>query len=77
MSNELTIDITNIVPWGPAKRVQTRNGERNLRKAPASDAFRALWKTNKDALKAAGISWDVDHGGEFTGNICWWSAVTQ
>jgi hypothetical protein len=34
-----TIDIATIVPWGLPTRVRTKDGERNLRKAPASDAF--------------------------------------
>lgn len=70
-----TIDIATIAQWGPARHVNTRLGPRNVRKAPVPDDFRALWAENKDALRAAGVSWEIDRG-TFTGNICWWSPIT-
>ena len=72
------IDIATIAQWGPARHVNTRHGERNVRKAPVPDGFRALWAENKAALLAAGVSWDVDRSGPqpvFLG-ICWWTPIT-
>jgi hypothetical protein len=64
--------------WGPPRHVNTRNGERNVRKAPVPDNFRALWRENKNALRAAGITWDVDLSGPapvFIG-ICQWTPLS-
>ena len=72
------IDIATIAQWGPARHVNTHNGERNVRKAPVPDDFRALWRENKEALRAAGITWDVDRSGPepvFVG-ICWWTPIS-
>jgi hypothetical protein len=69
------IDLMQVLAWGPATRVKTKFGERNLRKADATDNFRALYKTNKEALKSAGISWEIKDG-QFTGKVCWWAPIT-
>ena len=70
----MKLDLETILPWGPAKRVSTRNGDRMLRKAAPNDAFSAAWKSNKDALKASGISWSKD---ERTGewSVVWWQPL--
>ena len=52
MKTELLPDLN----WSAPKLVTTRNGEKNLRKAVADDAFWGLWKAEKESLKAAGIS---------------------
>jgi SWI/SNF-related matrix-associated actin-dependent regulator 1 of chromatin subfamily A len=76
MNGETTLlDIATLAQWGATRRVQTRNGERNVCKAPAPAEFKNLWLANKPALQAAGISWEVDRG-VFTGNICWWTPLT-
>jgi SWI/SNF-related matrix-associated actin-dependent regulator 1 of chromatin subfamily A len=57
--------------WTGPKDVNTRNGARVLRKAPANETFWALWKSDKEALKALGYSvsrndkgaWEVCHWG--------------
>jgi hypothetical protein len=77
LNGQTTIDIATIAQWGPARHVNTRNGERNVRKAPIPEDYRALWAENKDALRAAGNTWDVDRSGPepvFVG-ICWWTPV--
>src|ERR1035437_8060029 len=46
--------------WSPTTQVATTQGARNLRKAPTNDAFRAKWRHEKEALKAAGFSCQPD-----------------
>jgi hypothetical protein len=48
----MSTDISILLAWGTPKRVTTRFGERIVRTAPATDAFRRIWKLNKEALKA-------------------------
>lgn len=71
-----TIDIETLTEWGPPKQIETRAGLRNLRRSlkPVPREFSALWKENKDALKAAGIAWEIKND-EFTGHINWWQPV--
>lgn len=52
----MTINLESLLPWGPAKEVSTRNGDRILSTAKATEEFWNLWRTNKTALKAAGVS---------------------
>jgi len=72
--NSQTIDIPTLLPWSEPKEVNTRLGRKLLRKAAPTPAFSAVWKTGKDALKAAGVSWSKD---ERTGKwqVCWWSPL--
>ena len=42
--------------WSPSRFVKTSIGPRDLRTAPATPEFWDIWKRNKKALKAAGIS---------------------
>ena len=67
----MKVELEKLVEWSKPKRVETRNGPRLLRKAAPTDEFSAAWKANKDALKAAGISWSKD---ERTGewSVVWW-----
>jgi SWI/SNF-related matrix-associated actin-dependent regulator 1 of chromatin subfamily A len=70
MKTELIPDLN----WSAPKRVVTRNGEKNLRKAVADDAFWGLWKAEKESLKAAGISvTKSSRTGEW--EVCWWGDV--
>ena len=64
--------------WGPSRFVKTSIGPRDLRTAPATQEFWDIWKRNKEALKAAGIScfryarkdwcvtWWIDVSGDVT-----------
>lgn len=70
-----TINIETLVPWGAAKRVETRSGPRNLRVAPVSPAFWDAWRAGKDALKAAGVSCGKDRAGNW--EACWWQPISQ
>jgi SWI/SNF-related matrix-associated actin-dependent regulator 1 of chromatin subfamily A len=56
--------------WSAAKTVETRMGRRTVRTAAPSPEFWAIWKTDKDALRASGYSvsknpktgiWEVAH----------------
>ena len=68
-----TIDIIALLPWGDKKLVNTKAGERWLQKADPTEAFWELWRSSRDALKAAGISC-----GQYQGKweVCWWQAKT-
>src|SRR5205814_8375862 len=73
-SMKTTLNLETLLPWSEPKRVSTRNGDRLLRKAAPTEAFSAVWRAGKEALKAAGISWSKD---ERTGNweVCWWAPL--
>ena len=60
--------------WGPSKFVETRSGPRDLRTAPATQEFWDIWKRNKEALKAAGISCFPDQRGGWW--VTWWIDVS-
>lgn len=66
----MTAQIETLLPWSEPKRVDTRNGSRNLRTAPADEKFWKLWRENKPALKAAGIS--ASKGKDGVWKVCWW-----
>lgn len=72
MSATETIPIEALMPWGPPKQISTRNGERILRKAPADEKFWGIWRGNKEALKAAGISCGQKDG---VWQVCWWAPL--
>ena len=42
--------------WSRSRFIETSNGSYNIRTAPATSEFWEVWKRNKMALKAAGIS---------------------
>lgn len=57
-------------PWGAAKRVSTKNGERALMKfSPVTERFWALWKAHKETLKEAGVSVSSYSG---SWEAAWW-----
>lgn len=66
------VKIEELLPWGQQAQVNTRNGPRILRKAKPDDRFSLLWRTNKQALKDAGIGWSQERNGEWV--VCWWQA---
>ena len=73
-----TIDIASLCVWSEPKSIRTKLGPKLLRVADPSEAFRALWRSNKDALKAAGIGWEKEwKTGDLTGRINWWQADNQ
>jgi SWI/SNF-related matrix-associated actin-dependent regulator 1 of chromatin subfamily A len=68
------LNIETLLPWGPEKRVATRNGDRLLRVAAPTEKFSAIWKQHKDTLKAAGLGWSKNRAGEW--EVCWWQALS-
>lgn len=68
------INLETLLNWSAPKRVPTRNGDRNLRKADATAAFWQVWRAHKEALKAAGISVAPIKGGE-KWEALWWARV--
>lgn len=52
--------------------VETSRGARELRKAPATQAFWVQWRANKDALKACGISVSQSQKEAGVWEVCWW-----
>ena len=64
-----TVDIETILLWSERKLVSTKLGDRYLRKAAPTEAFWALWRTNRAALKSAGISCSQYNG---AWEACWW-----
>ncbi len=52
----MTLSIDNLLPWSPAKRTMTVRGECMASEANPNKAFWDLWRSDKESLKAAGIS---------------------
>lgn len=70
-----TIDPATILPWSEAKRVHTAQGPRLLRKAKPAKPFIDAWRNGeKEALKAAGISWPPGQDGKFA-EVLWWQQI--
>jgi SWI/SNF-related matrix-associated actin-dependent regulator 1 of chromatin subfamily A len=78
----MKIDLKNLLNWSAPKRVRTSQGERDLLTAAPTPEFSAIWKANKEALRAAGIGWSkkVETDKE-TGmpvevwTVMWWRAL--
>jgi hypothetical protein len=66
-----TIEIAALLPWSAPKEVKTKLGDRLLRTAPATESFWAIWRANKETLKAAGISCGMVPGSD-QWQVCWW-----
>lgn len=66
-----TMKIDDLANWSEPRRVETKNGPRMLRTAPAGDDFWAAWKSSKQELKDAGVSCGKNRQ---TGawEACWW-----
>ena len=58
--NTTTINLETVLPWGDAKRVNTKRGPRDLMKAEPTPEFWDLWREAKEDLKSAGISISKD-----------------
>lgn len=67
--------IAELLPWGPAKEVNTKLGRRILRKAMPTESFSAAWRANKEALRSAGVSWSKRDDGSW--EVCWWAPISQ
>lgn len=66
----MNVQLSDLCKWGAAKRVETSQGPRNLRTAPANESFWAAWRADKASLKAAGISCSRNKDGSW--EACWW-----
>lgn len=63
------IEIETLAKWSEPKRVETKNGARNLRKAIPTSKFWDVWKVSKEELKRAGVSCSKNG---FDYELCWW-----
>lgn len=71
-----TLRVSELVKWSAPRRVSTRQGDRNLRTARATEEFWRAWKSSKDQLKAAGVSCSKDRDtGEW--QACWWQPLSE
>jgi hypothetical protein len=61
--------------WSAPKVVKTYNGERVVRVAQPTPAFWGAWRSNKEDLKAAGVSCRKDRFGSW--EVCRWSDVAS
>jgi len=68
-----TINIEQLLPWSPPKRVDTRLGPRNLRTARPTEQFWDAWRAGKSVLKEAGVSCGKDRDGQW--EATWWLPV--
>ena len=74
----MNVNLETLVAWSAPKRVSTRNGDRNLRKGPATQEFWAAWRSGKEAMKAAGISCSpAKDGANGAWLAMWWQPVTE
>lgn len=75
----MTIEIEKLLAWSEPKEVRTKLGPRMLRKAAPTEAFWALWRTSKDALKAAGVSLGKNQQVGFAGEweVCLWQPLPK
>jgi len=71
-----SIEFKTLLAWSQAKEIQTKNGPRLLSKARPDSAFWDLWRSEKDALKAGGISVgkSMDDG---DWEVCWWQPISE
>lgn len=69
-----TMKIEDLARWSAPRRVETKNGPRDLRTAPPTETFWTAWKQSKDSLRAAGISVGKNRQ---TGDweACWWLPI--
>lgn len=74
MTTTETKMIEEIADWSKPKRVETRNGPRNLRTAAPGDDFWKAWRVDKAILMNAGVSCSK-RGGEW--QACWWLLVDR
>ena len=66
--------LKDIMDWGAARKVPTKDGPRVVRSAPITDEFWKLWEKNKDALKEVGISVNKHKG---VWQVSWWQTQKE
>ena len=71
-TSQETIKIADLLKWSKGKRVETKQGPRMLRTSEPTEEFWAIWRSDKQALKDAGISLGKDKG---TWAVKWWEPV--
>lgn len=65
--------IEAMLPWGPGKLVQTKRGERLLRKAAPTEVFWNNWQHRRGELTAAGVSVSQEPKSR-EWMACWWGS---
>ena len=70
----MTVKIEDLCKWSTPTRVNTRQGPKDLRKAPPTPEFWRAWKASKDQLKDAGVSCTKD-GQEW--RAMWWMPIPE
>lgn len=76
MSSIEKINLQDLCKWSDPKRVNTRNGDRDLMTADPTPEFSKLWKANKESLREQGIGWTKDREtGEW--KVCWWRPIPK
>ena len=70
----MNVEIKSIAKWGEAKKVNTVNGAKILRKATITPEFSKLYKANKEELKKVGVSLMRESTGEWI--ACWWQEAS-
>lgn len=73
----MNINLETMLAWGEPKRVQTSQGAKILRKAKPTDEFSNLYRTNRQALKDAGIGWSEWPKGSGNWEVCWWQPIPK
>lgn len=72
----LTIaDIEKAAEWSVPSEVQTKYGPRMLSKASPTESFSALWKSQKDAVKALGAGFSKDRYDKW--ELVWWRPLDE
>jgi len=69
-----SIDVANILRWRKPAEVQTKLGARILRKATPTPEFWDAWNTNKEELRAAGVSVSKDRDTD-AWEVCHWAEI--
>lgn len=70
------MNVQTLLVWSEPKEIQTKAGPRFLSKAEPTEAFWHAWRTNKGALKAAGVSCTRnDRTGQW--EACWWQELPE
>ena len=73
--NEMNLKLETLAEWTAPKEVPTRLGPRMLRTGKATEQFWTVWRANKEALKAAGISCKPVNGDKNNWEVQWWTPL--
>jgi SWI/SNF-related matrix-associated actin-dependent regulator 1 of chromatin subfamily A len=71
-----TVNIESVLPWGPARLVDTSRGLRQVRSATPDKGFWDLWRANKETLKSRGVSIKKDDFGNWSASL-WTDAPVE